>query len=101
VRDLINQMKTGSTDGKERTIQHISATSFWDPSGKPISAKQFIETLFGQLPQLFKDEAELRQLWSKPDTRKILLKSLEERGFAGEQQGVILASSTSPFAKYV
>jgi type I restriction enzyme R subunit len=72
-------------DGKERTIQHISATSFCDPSGRPISAKQFIETLFGQLPQLFKDEAELRKLWSRPDTRKALLKNLEERGFAGEQ----------------
>ena len=79
------KLKIKLADGKERTIQHISATSFWDPSGKPISAKQFIETLFGQLPQLFKDEAELRQLWSKPDTRKALLKSLEERGFAGEQ----------------
>jgi type I restriction enzyme R subunit len=78
-------LKIKLADGKERTIQHISATSFWDPSGKPISAKQFIESLFGQLPQLFKDEAELRELWSKPDTRKALLKSLEERGFAGEQ----------------
>ena len=79
------KLKIKLADGKERTIQHISASSFWDPSGKPISAKQFIESLFGQLPQLFHDEAELRALWSRPDTRKALLKSLEERGFAGEQ----------------
>lgn len=45
--------------------------------------------MFGQLPQLFKDEAELRVLWSKPDTRKALLKSLEERGFAGEQLSAV------------
>jgi type I restriction enzyme R subunit len=83
------KIKIKLADGKERTIQHISATSFWDPSGKPISAKQFIERLFGQLPQLFKDEAELRTLWSKPDTRKALLRSLEERGFAGEQLAAV------------
>ena len=79
------KLKIRLADGKERTIRHISATSFWDPSGRPISAKQFIESLFGQLPQLFRDEAELRELWSKPDTRRALLKGLEERGFAGEQ----------------
>jgi type I restriction enzyme R subunit len=79
------KLKIRLADGKERTIQHISATSFWDPSGKPISAKQFIENLFGELPQLFKDEAELRALWGRPDTRKALLNGLEERGFGGEQ----------------
>jgi type I restriction enzyme R subunit len=79
------RLKIKLADGKERTIQHISATSFWGPDGKPISAQQFIEKLFGQLPQLFKDEAELRKLWSIPETRKTLLKNLEEKGFAGEQ----------------
>jgi type I restriction enzyme, R subunit len=79
------RLKIKLADGKERTIQHISATSFWSPDGRPISAQQFIQSLFGQLPQLFKDEAELRKLWSVPGTRKALLKNLEERGFAGEQ----------------
>ena len=44
-----------------------------------------IEKLFGELPRLFKDEDELRRLWSKPDTRKALLHSLSEKGFGGEQ----------------
>jgi type I restriction enzyme, R subunit len=79
------RLKIKLADGKERTIQHISATSFWSPDGRPISAQQFIQSLFGQLPQLFKDEVELRKLWSVPGTRKVLLKNLEERGFAGEQ----------------
>jgi type I restriction enzyme, R subunit len=79
------KLKIKLADGKERTIQHISATSFWSPDGRPISAAQFIESLFGQLPALFKDEAELREIWSKPDTRKALLEGLAERGFAGEQ----------------
>lgn len=50
-----------------------------------MSAAQFIESLYGQLPELFKDEDELRSIWSKPDTRKRLLQGLEEKGFGGEQ----------------
>lgn len=72
-------------DGKERVIQHMMATSYWSPDGKPISANQMVEKLYGELPRLFKDEDELRRLWSKPDTRKALLQSLAERGFGAEQ----------------
>ena len=79
------KIKVKLADGKERTIQHMVATTFWSPDGTPISAAQFIERLFGELPDLFKDEDELRQLWSKPDTRKKLLAGLEEKGFGGDQ----------------
>lgn len=68
-------------DGKERTIQHMMATSFWSPEGKPISAEEFIQSLYGQVPELFKDEAELRRIWSNPGTRRSLLEGLSERGF--------------------
>ena len=30
-------------------------------------AAQFIEGLYGELPELFQNEEELRALWSKPD----------------------------------
>jgi type I restriction enzyme R subunit len=72
-------------DGKERTFQHISATTFWSVDGRPVSAQQFIEALFGTLPDLFRDEAELRQLWGEPTTRRALIVGLAERGFAGDQ----------------
>ncbi len=72
-------------DGKERTIQHMMMTSYWHPDGKPISAHQFMELLYGKLPEFFKDEAELRALWSLPDTRKKLLQGLSEKGFGHEQ----------------
>jgi type I restriction enzyme R subunit len=72
-------------DGKERTIQHMMMTTFWHPDGTPMSAKQFMELLFGRLPDFFKDEAELRAVWSAPDTRKKLLLGLAEKGFGGEQ----------------
>jgi type I restriction enzyme, R subunit len=78
-------VKIKLADGKERSIQHMSATSFWSPDGTPISSAQFIEALYGELPELFKDEDELRTLWSNPETRKKLLEGLEEKGFSREQ----------------
>lgn len=64
-------------------IVNIAATTFWGPDGKPISAQDFIKRMFGELPDLFKDEDELRSLWSDPDTRKTLLDNLAERGYNG------------------
>ena len=72
-------------DGKERTIRRIAATSFRGPDGRPMSAADFIEKLFGDLPELFRDEDELRGLWRVPETRKRLLDELGERGY-GEAQ---------------
>jgi len=71
-------------DGKEREIQHMVATSFWSADGKPISAEEFLNKLFGELPNLFKSEEELRQLWSNPLTRKTLLEKLDQAGFSKE-----------------
>jgi type I restriction enzyme R subunit len=77
--------KVKLADGKERNIQHMVATTFWHPNGTPMSAQQFMEMLFGKLPEFFKDESELRTLWSAPETRKKLLQGLAEKGFGGEQ----------------
>lgn len=81
----IKKAKVKLADGKERTIQHMMVTSFWHPDGTPISAQQFMEMLFGKLPEFFKDEDELRALWSAPDTRKKLLEGLAEKGFGRDQ----------------
>ncbi len=72
-------------DGKERVLQYMMATSYWSPDGKPISAVQMVEKLYGELPRLFKDEDELRRIWSRPDTRMALMQSLTEKGFGGDQ----------------
>jgi type I restriction enzyme R subunit len=71
-------------DGKERTLQHMTATTFWSADGKPMSAAQFLESLFGTLPDFFKDEAELRAIWSVPETRKAFLQGLADKGFGRE-----------------
>jgi type I restriction enzyme, R subunit len=80
-----DKIKVRLADGKERTIQHMVATTFWHPDGTPMSAQQFLEMLFGRLPEFFKDEAELRALWSVPETRARLLQGLAEKGFGKEQ----------------
>ena len=77
--------KVKLADGKERTIQHMMMTTFWHPDGTPISAQQFMEMLFGRLPEFFKSEEELRLLWSAPDTRAKLLQGLAEKGFGSDQ----------------
>lgn len=77
--------KVKLADGKDRHIQHMMVTSFWHPDGTPMSAAQFLESLFGKLPEFFRNEAELRSIWSDPDTRKKLLDGLAERGFGKDQ----------------
>jgi len=93
--------KVKLADGKERAIQHMVATTFWHPDGTPMSAQQFMEMLFGKLPEFFKDEAELRALWSVPDTRKLLLHGLAEKGFGHDQliemQKIISAEKSDLF----
>jgi type I restriction enzyme R subunit len=79
------RLKVKLADGKERTIQHMMMTSFWHPDGMPMSAQQFMELLFGKLPDFFKNEEALRVLWSSPDTRRKLLDGLAEKGFGHEQ----------------
>ncbi|TAG10759.1 MAG: restriction endonuclease subunit R [Verrucomicrobia bacterium] len=72
-------------DGKERTIQHMMMTAFWHPDGTPMSAQQFMELLFGKLPDFFQSEAELRNLWSAPDTRAKLLQGLADKDFGHDK----------------
>ena len=78
-------MKIKLRDGKEREIQFTMATSFWSADGKPISVQEFMESLFGILPELFRSEEELRTLWGNPLTRRTLLKKLDDAGFGKEQ----------------
>ena len=44
-----------------------------------------MEMLFGKLPEFFKNEADLRALWSFPETRKKLLQGLSDKGFGRDQ----------------
>lgn len=72
------------SDGKTRQIQHISSVMYWFGE-KPITAKEFIERLFSDLPKFFENEDQLREIWSDPTTREKLLSSLSEAGYDEEK----------------
>ncbi len=95
------KLKIRLADGKERTIQGMVATSFWSADGSPMSSAQFLESLFGALPEFFKDEGELRRIWSDPQTRDALLAQLEGKGFTrdhmAEMQRIIAAENSDLF----
>ena len=82
---VCQKVKIRLADGKARRIQHMTCTTFWHPDGTPMSAQQFMKLLFGELPLFFGNEAELRAIWSLPETRKKLLQGLAEKGFGSEQ----------------
>ncbi len=79
------RVKVKLADGKARNIQHMMMTTFWHPDGTPMSAQEFMEMLFGKLPEFFQNEDELRTLWSAPETRAKLLEGLAEKGFGTAQ----------------
>lgn len=84
-REVKERIRIVLGDGKARQIQSMVSTSFWSADGRPMSAQQFLESLFGTLPELFKNEAELREIWSDPTTRRALVDRLSEKGFGKEQ----------------
>ncbi|TXS89073.1 DEAD/DEAH box helicase [Parahaliea maris] len=73
------------SDGRARQIKHISSAMYWSPEGKPITAKEFVERMFDDLPHFFADEEQLRQIWSDPTTRERLLEDLAEAGYDNEK----------------
>jgi type I restriction enzyme R subunit len=66
-------------------LQYLIDTSFYGPDGMPITSENFLKNLFGRLPEFFRDENELRRIWSNPDTRTTFLKSLHEIGYDESQ----------------
>ena len=67
------KLKIKLRNGKEREIEHMIATSFWSADGKPVSIQEFMDSMFGAMPEFFKSEEELRKIWSNPTTRKAFL----------------------------
>ena len=79
----------------------MMSTTFWHPNGTPMSSQQFMESLFGRLPELFKSESELRAIWSVPNTRHELLSGLAALGYGTDQlldmQRIISAENSDLF----
>jgi len=79
------KLKIKLRDGKECEIQHMISTSFYSADGKPISIQEFMDNMFGAMPEFFKSEEELRKIWSNPTTRKAFLDSIAEKGFGKDE----------------
>ncbi|MGB3590999.1 MAG: DEAD/DEAH box helicase family protein [Nonlabens sp.] len=71
-------------------------TRYVDASGKPLTVREFIEKLVGEVPQLFESEQQLRTAWAHPDTREALLVELGEQGFDREQLDQLRNMVASP-----
>lgn len=79
------KIKIKLANGKEHTIQHAITTTFIGPDGKPMTVQEFLNVLYGKIPELFKSEDELRRIWSNPSTRKSLLDKLDGAGFGKDE----------------
>ncbi|MCR9271851.1 MULTISPECIES: EcoAI/FtnUII family type I restriction enzme subunit R [Mameliella] len=83
-------------DGKARKIKYVAATSYWGPDGKPISATEFLQRLFGDLSGMVTDEDHLRALWSDPDKRQRFIDQLDEVGYGRDRLDDIRALVDAP-----
>ena len=91
------------SNGKELAFQNMTEKMFYSVDGKTMTLAEFIQSLFNTLdmPEFFKNEEELRAIWSVPATRKQLLHNLENAGFPQKQlediQDLIDARSSDLF----
>lgn len=83
--EQFKKLKIKLRDGKEREIQHMISTSFWGADGKPVSVQEFMDNMFGTMPEFFHDEEELRKIWSNPTTRKAFLEKIAEAGYGKDE----------------
>jgi len=83
------KLKIKLRDGKEREIQHMISTSFWNADGKPISIQEFMDSMFGAMPEFFKNEEELRKIWSSPITRKAFLEKIAAVGYGKDELEIL------------
>ena len=72
------------SDGKVRAIKYSVETQFYF-DGRPVSAQEFLQRIFGEIPDFFTSEDDLRSQWQNPVTRQALLQGFAERGFDAEK----------------
>lgn len=79
------KLKIKLRDGKEREIQHMVSTSFWGADGNPVSVQEFMDNMFGAMPEFFKSEEDLRKIWSDPTTRRVFLEKIAAIGYGKDE----------------
>ena len=69
------------SDGRTRKIRYIKSDMFWGADGKPVSAEDFLQAMFGQMSDFYTSIEDLREKWSSPKTREELLDQMSEAGY--------------------
>jgi type I restriction enzyme R subunit len=96
--DRPEKIRIELAEGKVREFNFTMTTTFWGPNGDQLTVEQFLKNLFGELPSFYKNEADLRRIWSDPLTRSELLTKLGEQGFSlvdlGKIQELISATES-------
>ncbi|MBR5038771.1 MAG: DEAD/DEAH box helicase family protein [Prevotella sp.] len=71
-------------DQRVRKIKFVNSVMFWGADGKPVSTQDFIQEMFGQMPNFFSSSEDLHQIWADPETREALLDKMDEAGYGKE-----------------
>jgi type I restriction enzyme R subunit len=81
--------KTNLIDIKLSNGRRLSLQTTWEPKiffgDEFINLDEYVEKLFGRIPEFFSGADDLREKWSNPETREQLLRTLDEAGFAEEK----------------
>jgi len=72
------------SNGRKVRVTDVEVRYVGD-DGRPLTVSEFLEKLIDFLPNLFSSEKQLRELWSKPESREELLTKLGQTGFDDEQ----------------
>ena len=85
--------KTNLIDIKLSTGRRLSLHTSWEQKifygDEFISLDEYVNKLFGRIPDFFSGADDLRQKWSNPETREDLLRTLDEAGFAEDKLNLL------------
>ncbi len=85
--------KTNLIDIKLSTGRRLSLETTWEQKiffgDEFISLEEYVEKLFGRIPDFFTGADDLRDKWSNPETREQLLRTLDEAGFAEDKLNLL------------
>ena len=85
--------KTNTVDIKLSDGRRLALETSWEQKiffgDEFISLEDYVEKLFGRIPEFFSDADDLREKWSNPETREQLLRTLDEAGFAEDKLNLL------------
>ena len=85
IKEKAEKLRVRLADNRELKVIDIE-TRYLDPiTWKHLNSEDFLKKIVWELPAFYKDENQLRELWSKPETRDELLQKLSKIWLDREQ----------------